>query len=98
MLTPVNGILVIDITEILPCWGYHKIDNSFLEGNKVIKIIVKDTISQDQYEQEYEPWINNFTSTLKNEKMIKMINLLLCSTHYSPIISSPKIHYARGPP
>ena len=70
MLTPVNGILTIDITKILPYWGYHKIDINFLKEKRIIKIIVKETISQEEYEEQYELWIDNFTSTLKKDLTI----------------------------
>ncbi|MGB7533998.1 MAG: hypothetical protein WA977_13650 [Halobacteriota archaeon] len=70
MLTPVNDILTIDVTKILPYWGYHKIDNSFLKEEKAIKVIVRETISQEEYEEQYEPWITNFTSTLKKDLTI----------------------------
>jgi len=70
MLTPVNGILTIDISKILPYWGYHKIDSSFLKEKRIVEILVNKTISQEEYEEQYEIWIDNFTSTLKKDLTI----------------------------
>lgn len=70
MLTPVDGILTIDITKILPYWGYHKIDNSFLDEKRIIKITVEETISQENYENEWKSVIDDFIRTSKVEMSI----------------------------
>ncbi|MBN1762499.1 MAG: hypothetical protein JW878_05415 [Methanomicrobia archaeon] len=67
MLTPEEGILTIDISKILPYWGYHKIDGSFLKEKKSVNILVNETLSQEEYEEQYEIWIDSFTSALKKD-------------------------------
>lgn len=40
MLTPANGILTIDIRQILPYWGFHNVTSSIFEEKRKIMIEV----------------------------------------------------------
>lgn len=41
LLTPVDGVLTIDITKILPYWGFHNVASSLFSENRRIKINIQ---------------------------------------------------------
>ncbi|MDD5134084.1 MAG: hypothetical protein PHP01_01580 [Phycisphaerae bacterium] len=53
MLTPVNGMIRIDLKQILPYWGFHNVSPSLLSENKKVQIaILRNCESFDMFKSE----------------------------------------------